>query len=254
MKWKLNIRKEIKVAAALIGISFLIAFGERKQGGSMCNDIVIEIDNIQENHFMDEADVLKLVENSGQPVRGTGIDRIKLKEIELKLKNDRHIQDAQLFGDLKGNLIVNVELRRPMARIVQQDAPDAYIADDGIIMPVSEKYTSRVMLLSGPMMKKLLESGDLNKTEEGKQILDMIKFINEEKFWKAQVAQMDIDGGARITIYPQVTGQKVEFGKAIDIEKKFRKLLIFYKKILPQRGWTKYERVNLEFEGQVIAE
>jgi len=254
MKWKLNIRTEIKVAVALVGVSFLIAFGERKQGGSICKDIVIEIDNHLENHFLDEADVMKLVENSGQQVRGTGIDRIKLKEIESKLKLDKHIQDAQLFGDLKGNLIVNVELRRPMARIVQQDAPDAYIADDGVIMPVSEKYTSRVMLLSGGFMKKLLESGDLNKTEEGKQIFEMINFINEEKFWKAQVAQMDIDNEGRITIYPQITGQKVEFGKAIDVENKFMKLMIFYKKILPQRGWTKYERVNLEYEGQVIAE
>ncbi|MBI1769755.1 MAG: cell division protein FtsQ [Bacteroidetes bacterium] len=254
MKWKLNIRSEIKVAVALIGISFLIAFGERKQGGSVCKDILVELDNLHENHFLDEADVLKLVENSGQAIRGTGIDRIKLKEIETKLKFDKHIQDAQLFGDLKGNLIVNVELRRPIARIVQQDAPDAYIADDGVIMPVSEKYTSRVMLLSGGLMKKLLESQDLNKTDEGKQILEMIRFINEEKFWKAQVAQMDIDDNGRITLYPQVTGQKVEFGKAISIENKFRKLMIFYKKILPQRGWTKYDRVNLEYEGQVIAE
>ncbi len=254
MKWKLNIRNEIKVATALVGISFLIAFGERKQGGSVCSNIIVEIDNLHENHFLDEADVMKLVENSGQAVKGTGIDRIKLKEIESKLKIDKHIQDAQLFGDLKGNLIVNVELRRPMARIVQQDAPDAYIADDGVIMPVSEKYTSRVMLLSGAMMKKLLESEDLNKTDEGKQILEMIRYVSEERFWKAQVAQMDIDADGRITIFPQVTGQKVEFGKAIDIENKFRKLMIFYKKILPQRGWTKYERVNLEYEGQVIAE
>ena len=159
-----------------------------------------------------------------------------------------------MFGDLKGNLIVNVELRRPIARIVQQDAPDAYIAEDGTVMPVSEKYTARVLLLSGPFVKKLLESENLNKIEEGKQILEMIEFINNDKFWKAQVAQLDISGDGRISIFPQVTNQKVEFGKPENIETKFRKLMIFYKMILPQRGWTKYERVNLEYEGQVIAE
>jgi cell division protein FtsQ len=127
MKWKLNIRREIKVAVSLLAISFLIAFSERKQGGSVCNDIVIELDNLNENHFLDEADVMKLVEGSGQPMKGTGIDRIDLKRIEHKLKYDKHILDADLFGDLKGNLIVNVELRRPVARIVQSDAPDAYI-------------------------------------------------------------------------------------------------------------------------------
>jgi len=254
MKLKWSIRNEVKVAVALIGVSFLIAFSERKQGGSVCKDIVIELDNLNENHFLDEADVLKLVENSGQPIKGTGVERIKLKEIEARLKYDKHILDAQLFGDLKGNLIVSVELRRPIARIVQQDAPDAYIAEDGVIMPVSEKYTSRVMLLSGPFVKRLLESEDLRKTQEGKQILAMIEFVSGNKFWKAQIAQMDINAEGKITIYPQVTSQKVEFGKAENIETKFKKLMIFYKEILPQRGWTKYERVNLEYEGQVIAE
>ncbi|HTH55903.1 MAG TPA: hypothetical protein VL728_07635 [Cyclobacteriaceae bacterium] len=254
MKWKLNIRNDIKVAVALIGVSFLIAFGERKQGGSVCTNIIVEIENINENHFLDDFDVMQLLDNSGIPIKGTGIDRIKLKQIEAKLKVDKHIQDAQLYGDLKGNLIVKVELRRPIARIVQPEAQDAYVAEDGVVMPVSEKYTARVTLLSGGMMKKLIASQDLNLTEEGKQILEMIRFVNEEKFWKAQVAQMDIGSDARITIYPQVTGQKVEFGKAINIENKFRRLMIFYKKVLPQRGWTRYERVNLEFEGQVIAE
>jgi hypothetical protein len=46
MKWKLNIRKEIKVAASLLIISFLIAFSERKQDGLIFKDIEIELDNV----------------------------------------------------------------------------------------------------------------------------------------------------------------------------------------------------------------
>lgn len=253
MKTKFSIRKEIKVAVAILGLSFLIAFSERKQGGAVCKDIVVELDNLSENHFLDEADVLHLVEGSGEPVKGVGINRIKLKEIEKKLKYDKHILDAELFGDLKGNLIVNVELRRPIARIVQNDAPDAYIAEDGVIMPVSEKYTARVVLISGAV-KQLLESEDLNRTEEGKQLMAMIEFINADPFWKAQVAQLDIQKNGKVVIYPQVTGQLVEFGKPENLKVKFKKLMVFYKEILPTRGWTRYERVNLEYEGQVVAE
>jgi cell division protein FtsQ len=250
---KFNIRKEIKIGMVLLGLSFLIAFAERKQGGSVCKNISVEINNLNENHFLDEADVLQLVEGSGETIKGIGINRINLKQIEKKLKYDRHILDAELFGDLKGNLIVNVELRRPIARIVQKDAPDAYIAKDGVIMPVSEKYTSRVVLISG-YVKPLLESEDLNKTEEGKQLMEMIEYVNADRFWSAQVAQLDIERDGKINIFPQVTGQRVEFGRAENIETKFKKLMIFYKEILPIRGWTKYERVNLEYEGQVIAE
>ena len=254
MKWKFKIRTEIKVGVALMGVSFLIAFSERKQGVVVCKDVVIELENDQENHFMDEADVMRLVEANNPSLKGTGIDRIDLRAIESKLKYDKHILDAQLFGDLKGNLVVHIELRRPMARIVQEDAPDAYIAEDGTVMPVSEKFTSRVLLISGGFVKKLLESEDLKKTTEGRQLMEMIQLINENNFWKAQVAQLDMNSEGKITIYPQVTGQRIEFGHLEDIESKFKKLMIFYKEILPQRGWTKYQRVNLEYAGQVIAE
>src|SRR6478609_1048519 len=253
MSWKINIRTEIKIAVALIGMMFLIGFSERKQQAVVIKDVVVDLDNLNENHFLDEADVAKLVQSEGQKLVGKRADELNLKSIENKLMYDKHILDAELYSDLKGNLVVNVEMRRPIARIVQSDAPDAYIAEDGVIMPVSEKYTSRVVLISGHV-KGLLESRDLNKTEEGKQLMSMIEFVNDDKFWKAQVAQLDLSSNGKVTIYPQMTGQRIGFGKPEDIENKFRKLMIFYKRILPQRGWTKYERVNLEYEGQIIAE
>lgn len=254
MKLSFNIRKEIRIAAALVGLSFLIAFSERKQSGAVCKNIIVELENINDNHFLDEADVMALVESSAQQIKGINIERINLKAIETKLKYDKHIMDAELYGDLKGNLIVSVELRRPIARIVQEDAPDAYISEEGIVMGVSEKFSSRVMVISGKFVKRLLEKGNLMKFEEGSKLMEMIHFINENEFWKAQVAQMDINSHGEITIYPQVTGQLVEFGTPENFAGKFMKLMVFYKEVLPQKGWTRYQKVNLKYDGQVIAQ
>ncbi|HQQ99085.1 MAG TPA: cell division protein FtsQ/DivIB [Cyclobacteriaceae bacterium] len=254
MKFKLNIRKEIKIAAALVGVTFLIAFTERKQGGSLCNNVVVELDNLNENHFLDERDVMRLVENSGQTIKGTSITRINLKAIESKLMMDKHIRDAELYGDLKGNLIVSVDLRRPIARLVQEDGPDAYLSEEGIVMGVSDKFTSRVMIISGRWAKAVMEKGNVYDMEGGLELMDMIDFINEDRFWKAQIAQMDIDARGEIVIYPQVTGQRVEFGTTENYETKLSNLMVFYKDVLPQKGWTRYERVNLKYNGQVIAQ
>ncbi|MEQ8303788.1 MAG: cell division protein FtsQ [Cyclobacteriaceae bacterium] len=254
MKWSLKIRTEVKIVVALVGVSLLIAFGERKQNGIVCSNIVIELENAHENHFIDEADVLNILENSGQSIIGTSIDRLNLNILESQLKSDKHILDAELYGDVKGNLMVNVDLRRPIARLVRNDGPDAYIAEDGVVMSMSDKFSSRVLLITGAIVKPLIEAGDLYATEDGIKLMEMIHFINEDEFWKAQIAQVDFDSKGKAEIYPQMTGQLVEFGRLEDIEVKFKKLLIFYKEILPQRGWTKYDRVNVEFEGQVIAE
>lgn len=253
-KFKLNIRTEAKIVTALVGIFFLIAFSERKQSGVVCKNIVVELENTRENHFIDEADILQIIESSGETMIGKSIDRINLRSLEKRLEGDKHISKAEIFGDVKGNVTVNVKLRRPIARLIRDNGPDAYIAEDGKVMRTSEKYSSRILLITGRKAADLIEQGDILKSDFGVQIMDMIEFIQDDIFWKAQVAQLDINEGGKIFIYPQVTGQLVEFGKPENIETKFRKLMIFYKEILPQRGWTKYERVNVEYEGQVIAE
>lgn len=254
MKLKWKVRTEVKIATAVLGLFILIAFSERKQSGVVCKSIVVDMQNTHENHFLDEADILKIIESSGQTIIGKNIEEINLRALEGKLEQDKHISSAEMYGDVKGNLTVNVTLRRPVARLIRTDGPDAYVAEDGTVMETSEKYAARIILISGDIVKKLINSGDLNKTEEGLQIMEMIEYINKDKFWKAQVAQLDFNKTGKVFIYPQVTGQVVEFGLPEDVELKFKKLMIFYKEILPQMGWTKYDRVNVEFEGQVIAE
>jgi cell division protein FtsQ len=254
MKIKLNIKREIKVVAAVSVLFFFIGFSERKQTSVSVADIIIKVENTLENHLLDEQDIVALMELNEDNLKGASINKINLKAIEKRIKSNTTVQDAQLYSDLKGNLIVKATLRKPIARIVRNDAPDKYIAEDGTIMPVSDKFTTRVVLISGAHARQLIAMESLEKSDEGKQLLEMLRIIREDDFWRAQIAQLDIGGKGHINILPQVGNQIVEFGKAENLELKFRKLRVFYKDILPQMGWNKYHRVNLEYGDQIIAE
>jgi cell division protein FtsQ len=254
MKFKFNIRRELKIVSAVIIIAGIIAFTERKQGDIAIKGITVKIDNFSGNHFLDESDIMDLMQLKKENLMGTSIKSVNLKGIEQKIKKQPFIKKADLYTDLKGNLVVRAELRRPIARIVRNDGPDGYIAEDGTIMPVSEKFTSRVVLVSGSYVSQLLKQNNMHEKEESKKILEVIASIRKDEFWNAQIAQLDIDSKARITIFPQVGDEKIEFGKPVDMDVKFKKLMIFYKEILPRTGWNKYGRVNLEYEGQIITE
>lgn len=251
---KIKIKRGVKLAIAAVAVVSVIGFTETKQGVGSCKDIVIRIDNRYDNYFINDHDVLALMTANGTyAIKGVSFRELNLKEIEERVKHDPFIRNAQLFKDLKGNVIINVALRRPIARIIQDDAPDAYVAMDGTILPVSDKFSSRVMLLRGSYMKAFVKN-DLTETDEGKKIFRMIGFINDKEFWRAQIAQMNVDKKLNITLYPQVTKQYIEFGQPEELEEKFNKLEIFYKQILPRKGWNSYERVNLMYEGQIVAE
>jgi cell division protein FtsQ len=254
MKIKVNIQRELKLMLALAALLMLIAFAEREQHDTLVKDIAITIDNIEDNHFMEEEDVRALMQVKSESLVGSDRSDVSLKEIERRIKTNKFVDDAELYSDLKGNLLVTVELRRPVARIVRNDGADGYVAEDGTVMPVSEKFTSRVMLISGSYVPTLLSMGNLHHTQQGKQLMELLELIREDDFWKAQIAQVDINSKAKVVLFPQVGDESIEFGTMENMEAKFNKLMIFYKEILPAKGWNKYTRVNLEYEGQIVAE
>ncbi|MBX2967191.1 MAG: cell division protein FtsQ [Cyclobacteriaceae bacterium] len=254
MKIKVNIGKKVKAIAALVVLFALIGFSEGQQGGSVVKDIVIKIENVRENHFIDEHDVLELMELDYANLKGANLNRLDLKEIEKRITSDRFIENAQLYSDVKGNLIVKATLRRPVARIIRSDGPDAYISEDGTIMPTSEKFTARVVLISGTYVKQFTSLENIRQHNDGDELMAMLHTIGQDNFWRAQIAQLDIDSKGRISLMPQVGAQTIEFGRAEDLNTKLMKLKIFYKEILPQMGWNKYKRVSLEYAGQIVAE
>lgn len=243
-----------RVLAVALFMVIAISFTSRDDDGDTCRDLVINISNQADNYFLDEAEVRNIITDHGMSlVTGKPYRELNLKEMENKVREEHYVDEVEIYRDLKGNLLVNVALKRPMARIIRQGAPHAYIAEDGSIMPVSENYTSRVVLISGSYAPRLI-AGEDNDAENNEKVLAMLQEVYEDDFWRSQIAQIDIDSKLNMTIYPQVTQQKIEFGKPENLEEKFEKLMIFYKKILPSKGWNAYERVNVEFKDQIIAE
>jgi cell division protein FtsQ len=254
MKFKINIKRELKIIGVLVVVFGLIAFAERMKGDVAVRDIQVKLENVHENHFLEEADIIDLMEFDHENLMGARLEKLNFKAMEKKIRIDPYIKNAEVYSDLKGNLTVKVELRRPIARMMRNDGPDGYIAEDGTIMPVSDKFTTRVILLSGDFVRTLLKQENMNDSEEGKQLMTMLATINEDDFWRAQITELDIDSKGKVVFVPQVGDERIEFGRPDNLEVKFKKLRIFYKEIIPRVGWNKYDRVNLEYEGQIVAE
>lgn len=251
---KMNVKN---ISFSIVGVAILavlIGFASTENKSTVCHDVVVTIENQLDNHYIDEVDVLSMVtDNGASTIIGESFERIDIREIEQRVNMEPFIRDSEIYRDHKGNLVVHVDQRRPIARIIRSDGPDAYIADDGAILPVSSKFSSRVVLISGTGMKGLSESGQIAEGEY-QQLFELINYIREDDFLKAQIAQIHFDKEQEIIMYPQVTKQLIEFGSYENMEEKFLRLLVFYKQILPRKGWNDYRKVNLKYNDQIICE
>ena len=252
---KVKINKAVKIILVSALVIFLIGFAYNRYNNRICKDIIIKIDNqYYGNYFINEKDIYSLVTGEDNEfIRGKKYKNISLKNIELKIKSHKFVQNVQVYKDHEGNLIVKVEQSRPVARIIRNDGSGFYIGSTGEMLPLSEWFTARVVLVEIQKPRWLLKNEFLNK-KNSKSFLELFKFIDNDKFWKAQIAQIVVKRNDDILLYLQVGKQVIEFGKPYNIEAKFKKLDIFLKEILPAKGWNKYQKVNLKFQDQIVCD
>lgn len=250
---RFRIKRGVIVFISCILLFSMIGFVEKKHDERVCQKIIININNEFENYFVDEQDIHYTIKtNLSGNIIGQKLSSLNLKYIEGKIETNKFVKDAQVYDDLSGNLIINIDQMRPLARLIHPFGGGAYISTEATILPLSSKFTSRVIVIGGPFVKKLSDS--FLKKEEGKNLLNMLKYIENDSFLKAQITQLDINSNGEIIFYPQIGRQYIEFGPSDNYELKFRKLKAFYKKILPVRGWGTYEKISLKYQNQIVCE
>jgi cell division protein FtsQ len=253
MKLHLKIRNEAKLVLLTLAAIISVAVVNVKESSRICKEVHISIINPEFSNFVAEDEVRALVTgDQAVPVVGSPYSRIVLKEIEKRAESNTYIQEAQAFKDHKGNLLVDIYIAKPIARIIRQGKKDLYISDQGNLIETTARYTTRVILISGAFADNLSEN--LKKDAAHRKLFEFLVHINGDPFWKAQISQLHIDSDGDIILYPQVTRQFVQFGKVDGWEAKLFKLRVFYDKILPFKGWNTYTKVNLEYDNQIICE
>ncbi|MFK7951313.1 MAG: cell division protein FtsQ/DivIB [Ekhidna sp.] len=231
----------------------LITFAGVKNNARQVENVKVEILDQEGNFFTDQFEVIDLMtDKSADYVIGVEQGKIDPKTLERRVETNPFVKDAQVYRDLKGNLKVNVIQSKPIARLFVDGKNDRYIDSEGNILPINARHTARVPLLETNFTFSW--ENNLNESNYGKEIFDLLTYIEKDEFWKAQIAGLVLKPDGEVELFPQVTKQMVEFGLPQDIEKKFSKLMTFYKEILPKKGWNTYERVNLKFENQIICE
>lgn len=255
MKNRDNILRILGIVGGFIVLFFLVSFVPNREPGYRLDDIEVEIENAVENFFIDEDDVMALImENEGDSILGDAYGRVDLDEIEERIESHSFVQDAEVYRDLKGHLVVVAKQNKPIARLISNKGENAYIGSTGELLPTSIKYTARVPVITGRYVDKLMELENVNDDEYASELKKMVEFILEEEFWTMQIAQLEIDRKGFINMYAQIGDQRLEFGTPDDYEKKFNKLNIFFKQIMPTKGWNTYDRVNVAYKDQIICE
>lgn len=270
---------------SLVGL--LTGFSSAKRSTQTYSSLNISIDQPTNSRFVTQENIANTFSTMGYGLANQNINNIDLARLEQNLKNKPSIAKANVYRTIGGRVEIEIEEREPIVRIFNDNGISFYLDGGGSLMPLSNQYSARVMIVNGnvnipystvnqledlenkiskmfrrsntsavqntELINKLrLDQQTLPGADLLKGVFELAKFIHTNDFWKAQISQVHIQDENNIELIPRVGNHVILLGDASQIEEKFQKLFTFYQQGLSKTGWNEYSVINLKFKNQVV--
>ena len=167
-------------------------------------------------------------------------DKLDLNKLEKSINSNPMIEKSEVFVTIDGVLKAVVKQKTPIARVFN-DNDSFYIDYQGNIMPLSDEFTARVPIISGEINKE--NKDNLNR---------LLRFVYKDDFLKKNIIGIQIlpDGSLKMT--NRNFDYEIEFGKIVNVERKFSNYKAFFQKAVSDSSLQKYKKINLRFIQQVV--
>lgn len=262
IQWKKIIRL---VFVSLVAIAFIITVGftEKKQQEMLCSEVNIMVKNLYGHDFIGKEEVLQVISEKFGNLNGKPLPSINISLLEKIIQNNPFVSRAEVFSTIDGRLNIEVIPRNPIVRIINSNNEDFYIDDEGMFMPLSEKYSAPVPVANGfiPDPEAMHKVRTIEGNEHGdtsfhpltiEKVFLLADYLRHHDFWNAQVQQVYVNADGDMELVPRVGNHTIVFGDEKEMDEKFNKLFLFYKEGLSKQGWNKYSTINLKFKDQIV--
>lgn len=231
----INVRLVLIFALVVLLYSFSIKRNEARQ----TKKTVVEFVN-NSSLFVSHEAVNKLLIENGQQLKTIGQDKLVLNKLENLLNKHDMIEKSEVFVSIDGVLKATVFQRTPIARVFNEEG-SFYIDSKGNRMPLSSMQTARLPIVVG-------EIDDNNK----KQMHDVLWLIYNDEFLKKNITGIEIMPSGSLRMKNRNYDYDIEFGKIIEIERKFDNYKAFFQKAVQDTLIDSYKVINLKFTQQVV--
>jgi len=228
-----------------------------------CSNIEIKIDYKDADIFFTEDEIIDYLKNNFIKIKDEYLKDINEHNIEEIIDNYPYVFKSNVYLTIDGILKINIVQRKPIVRVINKFDQHFYLDTYGVKMPVSEKFNVNVPIASGNISSIYVPFSPDNKNSRADtlnlindsilyNIYKVANFVNRNKFFNSLIDQIYVSQNGEIELIPKFNEHIIVLGNADNLDEKFFKLDIFYKKAMKEVGWDKYKMINLKFENQVV--
>lgn len=229
----------IRLLLMIFVVIFLFSFTSHRN--AMRKIAKTEVVFVGENSlFLNPETVNKLLIEKNQDLKTINKDGLDLNKLEKIVSSHEMIHKADVFVSVDGVLKAVVEQKQPLGRVFEE-AGSFYIDNEGNKMPLSDNFAARVPLVSGEI-----------EAVKKEKLAEVLRNIAEDDFLKKNIIGVQILSNGSMVMANRNYDYQIDFGRTINIEKKFKNYKAFFQKAVSDSTLEKYRRINLKFTKQVV--
>jgi cell division protein FtsQ len=227
-----HIRKLLRailwLTASILVVLALVA-AIRRSNEASCTGGNIKITGAGKLVFLEKADIWQLIGvSNGKSLKGKAVAQFDLRMMEVRITE-----------------------REPIARIFTGTGNSFYLDSTGKYLPLSPgKPPVKLPVITGmPESIRVVRPGDSALLAA---IRGITQVLNSDSFWMAQIVQVNRNSNNSFDMVPLIGQHIIQFGDGTNCEKKFKRLALFYQKVLRKTGFDYYQAINVQFDKQVV--
>lgn len=219
-----------------------ILWAHAKSNGEVCTDVDIIVLNDDSTAFVTPQGVLNDLKGQGVEVVGKRMADIDASNIEEALLLSPYLEDADVVKCQNGKLVITVSQLLPVLRVFDGDE-SYYVNRVGKRMAASANYHCDAPIVRGHFTRQYPVT----------RLLPLIDYVEQDSLLRSLVTMYSVQDTNNIILVPEFSGHVVNIGSADGFENKFAKLKLFYKEVMPKRGWNTFDTISVKWNHQIVA-
>ena len=219
-----------------------ILWARSKSHGEVCNVVDVVVLNDDSTSFVTPQGVLNDLKGQGVEVVGKRMADINASDIEEALLVSPYLEKADVVKCQNGRLLITVSQLLPVMRVFDGDK-SYYVNRAGKRMAATANYHCDAPIVRGHFTRKYPET----------RLLPLLDYVEQDSLLRSLITMYCVQDTNNIILVPDISGHVINIGSADGFDNKFAKLKLFYKKVMPERGWNTFDTISVKWNHQIVA-
>ena len=244
-----GISKVLKVLRAVVAVALCMTawgFAQHNLDHARIKEVRIFWQDQHGLHMLKDQDVHAFL----GPLQGKL--RTDIDQKERSLRKLPYLSEAELCYDTDHTLMVFLNHREPVLRVLPERTSGYYLAADGVGLPLKSDFAAPVPVLLGKIpLRPPLPQQSRNK---GLTLALMVmESMNKDSLLEPLMTQYIVTGAdSNALILKTLSGQEIWVGTSMDLSSKLRNLSSFYRFAPTDSAPESFRSINLIFKNQIV--